>query len=227
MLLCTALTHSCMRRSESACRRQDLDQGNGEQGGSKPWESSGRMGRLTFSECVAGASHMEIPLYQLVNTLLDTPLCPILSPQVDHNRLTSGAAGGPPDPCQPVRLRHTGHHPWALYSLAGGHDLQSRTVFLSQDRASLCRRRRSSTTTVTGSWLGEGRCQVTTAGLGHSWGPVPRPSHLVPLLIDQLVALNSEPASGRGNGNNVHDVGVWLRRGTQEECGALSFTESH
>lgn len=24
MLLCTALTHSCRRRSESACRRQDL-----------------------------------------------------------------------------------------------------------------------------------------------------------------------------------------------------------
>lgn len=48
MLLCTALIHSCRRRSESACRRQDLGR-RGEQrgaGGVRPGEAQDRLAYL-------------------------------------------------------------------------------------------------------------------------------------------------------------------------------------
>lgn len=45
MLLCTALTHSCRRRSESACRRQDLGR-SGEQRGWSEARGAKRQGRL-------------------------------------------------------------------------------------------------------------------------------------------------------------------------------------
>lgn len=93
MLLCTALTHSCMRRSESACRRQDLDQrGMESREGSKPWGVKWQDGQADIQRVCGGCQSYGNTSAPIGNTLLDTPLCPILSPQVDHKRLTSGAA---------------------------------------------------------------------------------------------------------------------------------------
>lgn len=131
MLLCTALTHSCMRRSESACRRQDLDQrGMEKREGSEAWGVKWQDGQADIQRVCSWYQSYGNTSAPIGNILLDMPLCPILSPQIKYQRVNIwGSTRGLQDPCQPVRLRHTGHHPGALYSLAGGHDLKAEPSF--------------------------------------------------------------------------------------------------
>lgn len=100
---------------------------------------------------------------------------------------------------------------------------QSKTASLSLGRASLCRGEGHPPPRSRGPGKGRWRgaaIHPLAARAECPWAPASgtRPAYLVLLLIHQLVALNSEPASGggRNRGVDMGGIGTGLGQGTAE-----------
>lgn len=117
------------------------------------------------------------------------------------------------------------HHPWGLHSLAGGYHLKAEPPFRVGAELHCTEAKviyHHSHRILQGEGDKGAGVQPTAARAKSPWARSSRTqaTHLVLLLINQLVALNSEPASG-GSGSRVMDMGsmgMRLGQGQQILC---------